>query len=348
MVEPTPPTTRAPELERAFALQKELETADLTIIDLKNQFKQKDFSGLTDSALSSNPSNPLIVAADVQAQQSFLRKLKFHYMEQHAKDKYVKILVSPDEPGIDAEDNEQLKSLNTERKRLLKEQKVLLAETYEKIRQQSLQVDKAYEHAESSTKEAATLTQQILDAKLALTRLRAAYPSPRLTASEAIALADKQCDDMAQAQEKLAELTTEVEQLKTNVKNGVKEVERLKVERAAKEEELKRTRKLEEDNRWPALNDWYQAAVSLHKSLLCLEDFATPTDNELRLTYSLPKGLKTTIQLIFQPGTRELEVCRIIDSDVTIDIEELVFEHTQSNDVPGLIRNILARLRAES
>ena len=67
MVEPPP--TRTPELECAFALRKELETSELTITDLKKHFIQKDFSNLTDSALASNPTNPLIVAADVQAQQ---------------------------------------------------------------------------------------------------------------------------------------------------------------------------------------------------------------------------------------------------------------------------------------
>ena len=60
---------RSPELERALSLQKELESSDLTIIDLKNQFLRKDFTNLTDSALSKNPTNPRIVAPDVQAQQ---------------------------------------------------------------------------------------------------------------------------------------------------------------------------------------------------------------------------------------------------------------------------------------
>lgn len=62
---------------------------------------------------------------------------------------------------------------------------------------------------------------------------------------------------MVTIQEDLERLNEEAEELKNGVKNGVKEVERLKVERAAKEEELKKTQRLEEDARWPALNDWY-------------------------------------------------------------------------------------------
>ncbi|KAF8518366.1 hypothetical protein BU17DRAFT_48687 [Hysterangium stoloniferum] len=338
---------RSPEFERVFALQKELESADLTIVELKNQFLSKDFSTLSDSALVSNSTNPRIVAPDVLAQQSFLRKLKFHYIEQHAKDKYVKFIVSPDEPGIDAEINEQLKETNEDRKRLLKEAKVHLTETYEKIRNKASLVDAAYEHAQSTTKEAATLTQQILDARLALTRLRTAHPAPRLTLAAAKEIADEQEDAMVTMDTTLQELNDRAEEVKNNVKANVKEVERLKIERATIEDGLKRTWRLEEDNRWPALNDWFSAAVSLHRSLMSLESFETPTDNELRLTYNLSKGRRATIQLVFEPKSRQIAQGAIINSDVDLDIQELVGVHSACNDVPGLVRSVLARLRTE-
>lgn len=60
---------RSPELDRALSLQKEFESAELTITDLKNQFCHKDFSGLSDSSLLNNPTNPRVVAPDVVAQQ---------------------------------------------------------------------------------------------------------------------------------------------------------------------------------------------------------------------------------------------------------------------------------------
>jgi hypothetical protein len=67
MVEAAP--AHSPELERTLSLHKELESTELAITHLRNQFLQKDFSGLSDSALSSNPTNPQIVAQDVLAQQ---------------------------------------------------------------------------------------------------------------------------------------------------------------------------------------------------------------------------------------------------------------------------------------
>ncbi|KAF8576409.1 hypothetical protein K439DRAFT_661952 [Ramaria rubella] len=346
MVETAP--ARSLELERALSLQKELESAELTINELKNQFLRKDFTNLTDSALSNNPTNPRIVAPDVLAQQSFLRKLKFHYIEQHAKDKYVKFIVSPDEPGIDAENNEQFKEANVERKRLLKEDKVRLGETYGKIREKAILVDQAYDRAQKVTKEAAALTQQILDARLALTRLRFAHPAPRLTLAAAREIADEQEEQMVTMDASLLELNERAEEVKNRVRTSFEDVERLKVERAAKEEELKRTQRLEEDNRWPALNDWYSAAVSLHKSLMSLDKFETPSDNELRLTYTLPKGRKATIALLFMPNTRQIAEAHLIDTDIVMDIQELVGVHSACNDVPGLVRAILVRLRTEA
>jgi hypothetical protein len=106
------------------------------------------------------------------------------------------------------------------------------------------------------TKETATLTKQILDTRLALTRLQAAHPAPRLTLTKAKEIADEQEEQMVTLDATLLELNERATEVKNRVKASVKEVERLKVERAAKEEELKRTKRLEEDSRWPALNDW--------------------------------------------------------------------------------------------
>ncbi|GJJ14864.1 hypothetical protein Clacol_009132 [Clathrus columnatus] len=352
MTIPAPANT--PDLERAFALRKELESAELTIIESKNQFLHKDFSGFTDCAISANSSDPQLLEADVASQQSFLKKLKFHYIQQHAKDKYIKTIVSPDEPDVDADTNKQLEISNEEKKRLLKADKVRLAETYDKIRQRALEVEQGeysdisiYQQASSTTQEAAELTQKILDARLALTRLHAAHPAPRLTLDAAAALADRQQEEMGELDIALNEQKQKAENLKHLIKTRTKELERLKAESSVKEEELKRTQRLEEDNRWPTLNNWYSAAVSLHKSLMSLESFETPTDNELRVTYALPKGRRATLQLIFKPGTRQLAEASLLNSSFKIDIQELVSIHAISNDVPGLLRAVLARLRAE-
>lgn len=68
--------------------------------------------------------------------QSFLRKLKFQYLEQNAKDKYVKSIVSDidDAPIVTAEDNKELAAVNEEKKAKLKLAKQGLAEVQQNIR----------------------------------------------------------------------------------------------------------------------------------------------------------------------------------------------------------------------
>lgn len=78
---------------------------------------------------------------------------------------------------------------------------------------------------------------------------------------------------------------------------------------------------------------------------MSLESFETPTDNELRLIYSLPKGRRAVVQFVFKPGTDRLAEASLLEPS-NMDIQELVSVHAVSNDVPGLIRAILARLRA--
>ena len=68
--------------------------------------------------------------------QSFLRKLKFQYLEQNAKDKYIKTVVSDidDAPLITASTNEELRAKNELKKDKLQVAKGKLAQKYHDIR----------------------------------------------------------------------------------------------------------------------------------------------------------------------------------------------------------------------
>lgn len=57
-----------------------------------------------------------------------MRKLKIQYLEQKAKDQYIKTIVSDDAPNINGEDNEKLRLANEEKKGALKTAKARLVE----------------------------------------------------------------------------------------------------------------------------------------------------------------------------------------------------------------------------
>ncbi|KAI0071775.1 hypothetical protein K474DRAFT_1668617 [Panus rudis PR-1116 ss-1] len=338
-------------VETARKLQTALENAKLHIVDSRSQFDARTSSEDGNLNLSfplgengAGPVDPAIVSADVTAQLSYFRKLKFQYLEQKAKNQYIKIIVSDDAPNINAADNEKLRLANEKKKEALKQAKARLRETQGNIRTLAPLIEQDYSKAKALTSEATILAQRILDAKLQLIRLRQTHPQPRLTIPAANAQLDSQVEEMQKLDEQLQDYNQRIEDVKGKVKDGAREVERLRVERADVEKQLKICKSEVEDGRVISLYDWFTASLKLHQNLFSLESHHAPSENELHLTYSMdtpPHRLK--IVLLFVPNTRRLADAQVEGLDM--DIAEVVGSHVQSNDVPGLIAALLALAR---
>ena len=65
--------------------------------------------------------------------QQFVRKLKFHYLEQNAKDRYIKYIVDDDSELVTMEQNEELRRKNEVEKGRLKETKERVAQRHKEI-----------------------------------------------------------------------------------------------------------------------------------------------------------------------------------------------------------------------
>ncbi len=73
----------------------------------------------------------------------FLRKLKFNYLEQNAKDKYIKYIVDDDSQLVTNEDNDTLRRSNDEKKAKLKAAKNRLAQQYVAVAEKASAVEKS-------------------------------------------------------------------------------------------------------------------------------------------------------------------------------------------------------------
>lgn len=114
-----------------------------------------------------------------------------------------------------------------------------------------------YNRAKALTTEAVNLSQQILDARLAISRLRQAHPHPRLTVASANAQLDSQVAQMVEFDEKVQDVNERVASVKEKVKESAREVERLRVERAEVERLRAEAGEAEvEDGRVVGLYDW--------------------------------------------------------------------------------------------
>ncbi|ESK94654.1 hypothetical protein Moror_14290 [Moniliophthora roreri MCA 2997] len=344
-------------LSAAKSLETLFESSDLHI--LRNisalnthKFEKDDETAMPDIEETENK-DPAIIAMDVASQVSYLRKLKFQFLEQNAKDKYVKSIVSDidDAPLVTDEDNKQLRLQNEERKKKLKVSKDRLAQIQGDIRTLAPLVEEDYEKVKTATSKAADLAQKIIDARLALSRLRQLHPYPRLTIQTADQKLADQVTEMQELADQIESVQNQVQTVKHRLKGGALEVESLRVQRAEAEKNVKMARVDEDDGRLVPLYDWFTVSLSLHRSMHGLENMELVSENEIRLQYRIQETKLgdhlVTIILIFVPDSRQLAAAEVAGlEDIGVDPGDVVDAHVQMNDVQGLISAVLARARA--
>ncbi|KAJ4469578.1 hypothetical protein J3R30DRAFT_3345425 [Lentinula aciculospora] len=298
--------------------------------------------------------DPAIVAVDVASQVSYLRKLKHQYLEQNAKDKYVKLIVTDidDPPTVTDGDNKQLEKQNIEQKEKLKFAKEKLSMIEGEFRAVSSRVKEDYIHVKQATARATDLAQKIIDARLALSRLRQTHPHPRVT----VQTADKKLEDQVMEMQALTDEMQVVEQEVHNMKDKLKaeslEMESLKTQRNEVEKNVKKSENgFNDDRRFVPLYDWLTGSLMIHRSMQGLEDIEAISDNELRLQYCVEdqqgRSRSISITLIFVPNSRQLAAANVRGmEDVGIDFSDAIEGHLQMNNIRGMIAAILGRTRA--
>ncbi|KAG6830797.1 hypothetical protein H0H92_014646 [Tricholoma furcatifolium] len=346
-------------IESALSLKANLEAANIQLPRYIAEFKTFKLDESDDTQeLLQDRKDPAIVAVDVEDQISFLRKLKFQFVEQNAKDRYVKSIVSDVDDAliVTAEDNKALLASNSAKKEQLKLTKASLAETQADIRTIAPLVANEYKKLVALSTTANTLSQKIVDARLALTRLRKTHPHPRLT----IPLADQklvdQVEEMQAFNDELESVNADVHNIKEQVKSGALDLERIRTERADVERAVKAVRVDEDDARIVPLYSWYTASTKLHRSMAGLLDIHAASENELRLTYAVDtpydgpaERVTVTITLIFVPDTRQLAAVQTRGlKELGVEVGDLIDAHVQVNDVHGLVAAILCRARART
>ncbi|KAF8813117.1 hypothetical protein BYT27DRAFT_7131792 [Phlegmacium glaucopus] len=340
--------------QAAKALQTRFQNIKLQLVDKVSELNSHKMD--SDEELESGDiknRDPAIVATDVAAQMAYLRKLKFQYLEQNAKDKYLKSIVSDidDAPIVTAEENKELSLLNEERKERLKVAKENLAEGQQNIRLLAPLVEQDYQKIKQMADRAASLAQKIIDTRTSLMLLRQRHPQPRLT----IPLADKtlaeQVTEMQTLNDEVQAIKQETKADKERVKSIAQEVVNVRIEATEAEKAVDMSQLEEDDSRLVPLYDWYTASLALQRSLCDLEDSYSASENELGLTYKIDRSPnhphQITITLIFTADTRQLAAVQTSGLDeIGVEVGDLIAAHVQVNEVHGLVAAILARARA--
>ncbi|KAK7061227.1 hypothetical protein R3P38DRAFT_2828283 [Favolaschia claudopus] len=331
-------------LQSATSLQIAFEKADIRLVHNANRLNAPPEDGFE----GDENKDPAIVAQDLAAQTSFLRKLKFRYLEQNAKSRYITAIVSDidDAAIVTAEDNKTLSLVCEEKKEKLRVAKAGLAEVRTNIRTLAPAVEQDYVKLKESAAKAALLRQKIIDARLALSRLQHTHPLPRFTIPTAEQRLADQVTQMQALTDDIEQAASKVRSVKGNVKSGTAEVESLRAERAEVEKAVKAAQVNEDDGRLVPLYDQNMASLALHKSTLGISDSHFVSENELKLTYMVRRR-PISITLIFEPNTRQLATASVVGLDeLGVDVSELLDSHIHTDDAHGLIAAVLAAARA--
>lgn len=183
-----------------------------------------------------------------------MRRLKFQYLENNAKDKYVKTIVNDEAPMITADTNADLQAANSVKKEKLKSAKTRLAERHSDIRNMAPLVEHGEVHfqfdwhsltesvdflkAKGLTAEAVALTQSILDARLAIMRLRGIHPNPPLTIPVAEETLSSQIADMQTLEDELQSVNEKITRVKDSIKERTVKMNSLRSEKAKLEKSV--------------------------------------------------------------------------------------------------------------
>ncbi|KAG7089506.1 hypothetical protein E1B28_011184 [Marasmius oreades] len=289
---------------------------------------------------------------EVDSQLTYLRRLKFQFVEQNAKDKYVKSIVSDIDhaPLVTDEDNKQVKLRNDERKAALTQAKSRLGEVQNDVKTLAPLVEEDYLKVKKATEKAAELRQKIIDARLALSRLRQMHLHPRLTIKTADQKLADQVVEMQEITDEIETVSQKVQEVKERLKGGALEMENLRVKRAEAEKTMKMATVDEDDSILVPLCDWFTASLALHRSMQNLEDMEIISQNEIRLQYRVDnprtREALVTITLIFVPDSRQLASADVAGLDeLGVDPGDVIDAHIQTNNVQGLISAVLSRAR---
>ncbi|KAF7331624.1 hypothetical protein MKEN_00042000 [Mycena kentingensis (nom. inval.)] len=323
----------------AEALQIALDTAPFDLPKRVEQFS---------AAEGIDTRDPQVVVQDLKDQTTHLRKLKFRYLEQNAKGKYVRVIVSDvdDATLVAPEDNKAMEAECAQKKARLKTAKQELAEGREEYRALVAEVEPEYRQLKESAQRAALLKQKIIDARLALTRLRQAHPQPHLTITAADERLAEQITEMQTLSDTIAETHNKIAAMKGSVKADTQEIEKLRTERAELEKAVKAARVNEDDGRLVPLYDKHLASLSLNKLLVSASEFDFISDNDLQINYTIERR-PISIVLSFQPNTRQLASAAVSGMDeIGVDVSEQVDLYTRSNDAQGLVASVLSLARA--
>ncbi|KAG0650512.1 Kinetochore Sos7 [Hyphodiscus hymeniophilus] len=174
-----------------------------------------------------NPS-PASLEADLAHYKELFSKLRFSYLEQVTKEKFIRFIVGDPPLVVEHQENVELEEVLSVTKASLKAQKDEVAELVTELEKKGRELAQKYEAIQLQTRQLQEVPERISELEASIERLKAAQapgsnPTLNMPLEKTLALVEERNRERA-------ELDRQLEQLQVMVPRKTKELERLNAE----------------------------------------------------------------------------------------------------------------------
>ncbi|KAG8905215.1 hypothetical protein FRB99_000484 [Tulasnella sp. 403] len=323
------------------AVQDAVDKTPSYLAEQKQSYLEKaergDFSklGSSQSMLSRRPTYPVLAKDEARLQKEYLKKLKSKFIETAAKVQFLKFL-RMDETLWGSEENAKMEAQNAIEKAQLREYKLQMEEEFERMVELAKQLEAERALLVAEAKEGSRLAKEVSEMKLEMMRLGRDRPvEERLTISNAEEILDAQIIQLQDLDTRLRTVQQAARDAKSRKIQLDKEIEALRPAVAQAKTALLAGDVVGEGvEELSKMCSWYTSAEELYSDLFGVKSIETPSENELRLTYTYPT--EYTVSLIFDPVTTRLAGAKLVGLG-DISVEEFVDLAVEANNERQLL-----------
>ncbi|KAF5976956.1 hypothetical protein FCOIX_6820 [Fusarium coicis] len=219
-------------LEALNRLQSSQEISIIKLSEPISSSRPQDARQRTSDASNSafDAPTPAGLTADLAHYKELFAKLRFSYVQQVTKEKFIRAIVGDPPMIVTMEENVELEKENAVAKKQLKELKTEVADMVADLERRGIELSQKYESVQLETAKLREMPAKIEDLEMRIGQLRTELETPDGSAPSMNLPLAKTQDLVNQRKLEQQELARELESLQAKVPRKRKEAERLRVE----------------------------------------------------------------------------------------------------------------------
>lgn len=187
-------------------------------------------SDVSNSSLDTNHTTPASLEADLDHYRELFAKLRFSYVEQVTKEKFIRAIVGDPPLIVSPQENADLEKQNATAKAQLKALKLEVQDMVAELERRGRELSRRYENVQMETAALRDLPGKIAELDGRIAELRTAQKQGGQNPELSMPLA-RTLELLEQRKQEGSELDRQLEQLTAQVPRKTKEMERLQAER---------------------------------------------------------------------------------------------------------------------